>query len=263
MTRSLRRVPTLVVVLALPLLLAGCGKPKAADQAADGPPGGRQGPFGRQGREDSKVRQVMNRIGRGSQSLNSQLQREVKETSLNWDKIQPQAAELVHLATDLLGTEPQRGSKESWTKQTTSFVDRAKALDKAAQAKDVKGVQTAHAEIAQSCTECHRVHRGRGRGGFGFGGPMGFRGPMAQPGKIVPPFLEERLHLSADQKKQVDDLQKEVDKKLDTILTPEQKRTFHETRPGFGRGGFGRGGRGPGGPGGEGRPPRRDDGTPD
>jgi hypothetical protein len=85
-----------------------------------------------------------------------------------------------------------------------------------------------------------------GRGGFGPGGPP-------QPGQILPPFLQERLNLTADQKKQVEELQKEVDARLGKILTDEQKKQLKEMPQGFGPGGpggRGRGGRGPGGPGG-------------
>ncbi|HUE13989.1 MAG TPA: PQQ-binding-like beta-propeller repeat protein [Planctomycetaceae bacterium] len=63
---------------------------------------------------------------------------------------------------------------------------------------------------------------GRGRGGGGrFGGPP-------QPGQILPPFLQTRMELTADQKKQADELQKEVDTKLATLLTDEQKKELKE-----------------------------------
>ena len=40
----------------------------------------------------------------------------------------------------------------------------------------------------------------------------------------MPTFVQEKLHLTDDQKKQVADLQKDVDAKLDKILTAEQKQ---------------------------------------
>jgi hypothetical protein len=86
---------------------------------------------------------------------------------------------------------------------------------------------------------------GRGRGGIG--------GPP-QPGQILPPFLQDRLNLTPQQRKQVEELQKEVDGKLAKILTDEQKKQLKEMREGFG----GPGGRGPGGRGGPpGAPPDR------
>jgi outer membrane protein assembly factor BamB len=86
-----------------------------------------------------------------------------------------------------------------------------------------------------------------GRGGRGGFGPGGFGG-FAPPGQILPPFLQDRLNLTAEQKKQLEALQKEVDGKLDKLLTDEQRKQYKEMRERFGRGGRG----GPGGPGGRG-----------
>jgi Spy/CpxP family protein refolding chaperone len=52
------------------------------------------------------------------------------------------------------------------------------------------------------------------------------------------------LHLNDTQKKQLDELQKEVDTKLEKILTADQKEQLKQMRD-----------RGPGGPGGPGGPP--------
>ena len=78
----------------------------------------------------------------------------------------------------------------------------------------------------------------------GPGGPGG-RGPGGppQPGQVMPEFVQETLNLTDDQKKQVAALQKDVDGKLDKILTDEQKKQFKEMKDNPGRGG-------PGGPGG-------------
>jgi hypothetical protein len=93
------------------------------------------------------------------------------------------------------------------------------------------------------------------RGPRGFGGPRGggmrgFGGPP-QPGQILPPFLQERLQLTDKQKKQLAELQKEVDARLDKILTDEQKKQLKEMPRGFGRGG-------PRGPRPDGPPPEED-----
>lgn len=90
-----------------------------------------------------------------------------------------------------------------------------------------------------------------GRGGFG-GGPGGFGG-RPQIGMLLPRFIQDELKLSDAQKQQVMDLQKEIDAKLDNILTDEQKKQFKEMKENAGRGGPN--GRGPGGPGGRGGPP--------
>jgi Spy/CpxP family protein refolding chaperone len=87
---------------------------------------------------------------------------------------------------------------------------------------------------------------GGGPGGPGGGGPGG-RGPGAfggppQPGQVLPTFLQDSLQLTAEQKKELEDLQKDVDGKLAKILTDEQKKQLKEMQQ------RGPGGRGPGGP---------------
>jgi len=86
--------------------------------------------------------------------------------------------------------------------------------------------------------------QGQGRGRGGPGGRGGF-GPPPQPGQILPARLQDELNLSEDQKKQIADLQKEVDAKLAKILTAEQLTQMKQMR-GRWRGA------GPGGPGGQG-----------
>ena len=98
---------------------------------------------------------------------------------------------------------------------------------------------------------------GGGPGGPGGGGPGGRGGPNARggpgPGQILPSMLQEILNLTADQKKQVAELQKDVDAKLAKILTPELLTQMKQLRQrGPGNGGPGGGGPGGGGPGGRG-----------
>jgi hypothetical protein len=91
------------------------------------------------------------------------------------------------------------------------------------------------------------VGGGPGPGGFGFpppGGPGGFGGPggagnLPQPGQIMPSFIQERLNLAGEQRKRLDQLQKELDGKLDKILVAEQREQLKQMQPGFGPDGFG------------------------
>jgi hypothetical protein len=89
---------------------------------------------------------------------------------------------------------------------------------------------------------------GGGPGGRGPGGPGGFGAPP-QPGQIMPTGLQDALGLSDKQKQQLAELQKEVDSRLDKILTSEQKQQLRELRD-RGPGGFGPPPTGAGGPGG-------------
>jgi enterochelin esterase-like enzyme len=91
-----------------------------------------------------------------------------------------------------------------------------------------------------------------GPAAFGPGGKGRFGG-FPRPGQVVPGFLEDALKLTAEQKKQVADLQKEVDGRLEKILTADQRKQLQAMgrrgSGGFGPPGFGGRGGGFGGPG--------------
>jgi len=80
------------------------------------------------------------------------------------------------------------------------------------------------------------------RTGGGPGGPGGL-GKPPRPGQILPPFVQETLKLTDAQKKQLDELQTDVDARLGKILTDDQKQQLKDLRK-----------RGPGGP----KPPPKD-----
>jgi hypothetical protein len=81
-----------------------------------------------------------------------------------------------------------------------------------------------------------------GKGGpGGFGGKKGMFGGPPRPGQILPPFLQQILELTADQKKQLDAMQRDVDAKLAKILTADQKKQLNEM---MGPGKFGPPGKG-------------------
>ena len=63
------------------------------------------------------------------------------------------------------------------------------------------------------------------------GGPgMGMRGPRPKPGEVLPQMLQQQLKLTADQKAQLQELQKDVDARLAKILTSDQKLRLEEMR---------------------------------
>jgi hypothetical protein len=92
---------------------------------------------------------------------------------------------------------------------------------------------------------------GDGPKGFGPGRGPGKKGPggfgQPRPGQVLPPFLQEELKLTDAQKRKIEALQKEVDTKLEQILTDIQNKQLQDMRE--------RRPRGPGGPGGP--PPGR------
>jgi hypothetical protein len=107
------------------------------------------------------------------------------------------------------------------------------------------GIVTREELTALAAKESSDEGMDRPGGPGGPGGDRAFGGPAI--GTLLPSFIQDRLQLSEEQKKQVQDLQMEVDKRLANILTAEQNRELAEMRT-----------RGPGGPGGNrrGGPPR-------
>ena len=85
-----------------------------------------------------------------------------------------------------------------------------------------------------------------GAGGFGAGGRGGF-GARSQPGQILSAGTQDRLKLTDEQKKQLEELQKEVDGKLEKLLADDQNKQLKDLRDAAGRGTGGRRGRTPGG----------------
>ncbi len=70
-----------------------------------------------------------------------------------------------------------------------------------------------------------------GRGGFG--GAGGFGG--GTPGTVLSSGMQDRLKLTDEQKKKVEDLQKEIDGKLNNILNEDQRKQLDEIKKGGGR----------------------------
>jgi hypothetical protein len=74
-------------------------------------------------------------------------------------------------------------------------------------------------------------------------------GGLAQPGKILSPGQQDTLKLSPEQRKRMAEIQKEIDAKLDTLLTEDQQKQLQVMRQSAAGGGVAGPGR-PGPPGG-------------
>jgi hypothetical protein len=157
MTRSLRAVITPLTLAAVGLLFVGCGKQDSGGLAAGPGPGGPGGP-------QSKIKQIMFKIGKGKQALTPLIGQELEADPPDWATLQPQAKEYAELASDLGKTEAPRGTKESWQSHTGDYAAAATDLEHAAEAKDRDKAKAAHSRLAESCMSCHKDHRGGGRG---------------------------------------------------------------------------------------------------
>ena len=182
MRRLVSRVLIMLCLSAMFLAAGACQKPKedanVAPQEDDGFMRGRG-----MGGRPSPLRDLMVKLAKGPQSLNSLIGAELKTEPPPWDTIQKQAKEFLQLASSMGQLDPPKGSKESWTKHTSSFVASADALEKAGLSKNKDKALEAHATLGQSCMSCHREHRGGPGGGpGGFGPPGGGRPGVGPPG---------------------------------------------------------------------------------
>jgi hypothetical protein len=89
-----------------------------------------------------------------------------------------------------------------------------------------------------------------GKGGKGKGDKKG--PPRYELGQLFPPFVRDQLDLTPEQAKQVAELEATVKRRLEKVLTAEQKQKLQDLRPPMGPGGKGGtpGKGGKGGPGG-------------
>jgi hypothetical protein len=186
MGKRLGRVLVLAVVFCVVAVGSACNKSKKDEAVGQGmengggpPPGMFGGPGGR---PRGPIHQAMMKLFKGQPSLKDSIGQELTSDSPAWETIQPQAKEFAELAASLKNYDPPKGSKESWTKQATSFSESASALERAAKAKKKEDALAAHAKLSdnQTCKACHQEHKGPG----GMGRPGGFRGrggPPSQP----------------------------------------------------------------------------------
>lgn len=54
--------------------------------------------------------------------------------------------------------------------------------------------------------------------------------PPFEPGRLLPPHVRDQLELTADQERQLADLEQEVKTRLLKIFTPEQRRQLEQFR---------------------------------
>ena len=165
-------------VMVLTLALCACNK-KEDVQVSMGPTGGMRPGMGG---PRSPIGEIMGKLTRGPQSLNSLIGEELKADDPEWDKLASQSKDYVAMTRQMAKYDPPRGDKESWEKHTSAFAEAAAALEKAAGAKDKEAALSAHKTLANSCNACHQAHRG-GPGGMGGFGPPGGKGGFGPPGK--------------------------------------------------------------------------------
>jgi hypothetical protein len=176
------------VCLAAMIMVSGCSEGDGNYQEAQSPPGGAGGMPGGGGPGGGApgspgIRQIMNKLAKGPNSLTPVIGNELGQDPPPWATIQGHTKEYAQSASELGKYDPPKGAKESWIKFTTAFAESAAELDKAAVAKNKETALVAHDQLKNSCNACHKEHRRMGGGGRG--GLQGF-GPRGGPGGPPP-----------------------------------------------------------------------------
>ena len=102
---------------------------------------------------------IMGALFKGPKSAMGTLKAATKSESPDWAKIQKATDTFLSNAEALPETKPPRGDKSSYEKLAKVFAKNAKALDDAADAKDLDGVKAAMGKIGGSCMGCHKDHK--------------------------------------------------------------------------------------------------------
>ena len=89
------------------------------------------------------------------------LKKQVDASPTNWEELQKTTEEIAKYGKALGKNEPEKGSKDSFKKLADKLADNTKALDEAADAKDLAKVKASQKAIGGSCKACHDAHRGQ------------------------------------------------------------------------------------------------------
>ncbi len=107
------------------------------------------------------IKSVMAKLHKGSKAQFAVLKTQAESPTPDWDAIGKTTKDFVILGAALGKNDPPKGDKESWKTQANKYFQNSKALDDAAQAKDLAALQSARKSMGESCKSCHNVHRGK------------------------------------------------------------------------------------------------------
>jgi cytochrome c556 len=110
--------------------------------------------------EPTSIKDVMDALHKGAKSPLAQLKTQLKAETPNWAEIQGETKEFVTIGASLAKFEPPKGDAADYKSQATTYYSNAKALDEAAQKKDLAATKKAFGKISASCKDCHTAHKG-------------------------------------------------------------------------------------------------------
>jgi cytochrome c556 len=105
------------------------------------------------------ISDVMRKVN-GKAGLSKAVKAAVTSNSIDWDDVQKKTKEMLEHVQALGKNTPEKGTKESWEKLTTSWADSAKKVDEAAKKKDRDETIKALTTLQGACRTCHSAHKG-------------------------------------------------------------------------------------------------------
>ena len=109
--------------------------------------------------ETPKIKDVMNKLHKGSTSQQNVLKKQVQASPLDWEAIGKTTKDFVILGAAMAKNDPPKGDKDSWKKLADQYFDNSKALDDAAKDKDIDKLKAAQKKMGASCKACHTAHK--------------------------------------------------------------------------------------------------------
>jgi cytochrome c556 len=108
--------------------------------------------------EYADIDEIMKKIN-GGKGYHRLLKKTLAGSDVDWAKVQEQCKDYARLAADLGKNKPPVGEAASWKKLCDEYTVDAKALDTAAQKKDLEATKIAWGKLDKSCKACHEAHR--------------------------------------------------------------------------------------------------------
>ncbi len=105
------------------------------------------------------IKKIMGALNKGPASESSKLKKSLAAKNQNWKAIQSSAKAFATLGAALGKNEPPKGEKASWETLTVAYATESKALEDAAEKKDLGGTKEAFKNLSMSCMSCHRAHK--------------------------------------------------------------------------------------------------------
>lgn len=111
--------------------------------------------------DETSIKDVMKKLNGKGANESGKLKKALGAAKTDWDAVQSSTKLFEELGSALPKNDPPKGDKENWKKVAEAYASQCKALNEAAEKKDLAGTKAAFGKLQMSCMGCHQAHRGR------------------------------------------------------------------------------------------------------